>query len=92
MTAYQSVNVKLSNFQLDKLKSAAKKLTSVTLRLLSDMIGTNENNVSHNLLVTDKQITSLWKFCLNNLMKYTKLPKIQLSKMVQSSGFPGRLL
>ena len=37
MTQYNSVNVKVSNLQLNKLKSATKDSTGITLRLLSYM-------------------------------------------------------
>ena len=42
MTQYNSLNVKLSNSQLNKLKSAIKNETEVVLRLSSNMIGDNE--------------------------------------------------
>ena len=38
MTQYNSLNVKLSNSKLDKLKSAIKNKTDVVLRLSSNMI------------------------------------------------------
>ena len=41
MTQYNSLNVKLSNLQLNKLKSALKNKTEAVLRLLSNMIGDN---------------------------------------------------
>ena len=41
MTQYYSLNVKLSNSQLNKLKSAIKDETEVVLRLSSNMIGNN---------------------------------------------------
>ena len=50
MTQYNSLNVKLSNSQLNKLKSAIKNETDVTLRLrLSNMIGNShdETNFPH---------------------------------------------
>ena len=47
MTQYNSLNVKLSNSQRDKLKSAIKNETEIVLRLLSNMIGDNENNFLH---------------------------------------------
>ena len=46
MTQYNSLNVKLSNSQLNKLKSAVKNKSEVVLRLSSDMIGDNETNFS----------------------------------------------
>ena len=39
MTHYNSVNVKLSNSQLNKLKSGIKNDTEVTLNILSNVIG-----------------------------------------------------
>ena len=39
MTQYNSLNVKLSNSQLNKLNSAIKNDTDAVLRLLSNMIG-----------------------------------------------------
>ena len=56
MTQYNSLNVKLSNSQLNKLKSAIENETEVVLRLSSNMIGDNETNFSHRLLLTKLQI------------------------------------
>ena len=39
MTQYNSLDVKLSNSQLNKLNSAIKNQTEVVLRLSSNMIG-----------------------------------------------------
>ena len=39
MTQYNSLNVKLSNSQLNKLKSAIRNETDVVLRLSLNMIG-----------------------------------------------------
>ena len=39
MTQYNSLNVKFSNLQLNKLKSAIQNETDVVLRLSSNMIG-----------------------------------------------------
>ena len=39
MTQYNTLNVKLSNSQLNKLKSAIKKGTEATLNLSSNLIG-----------------------------------------------------
>ena len=59
MTQYNSLNVKLSNSQLNKLKSAIKDETEVVLRLSSNMIGHNETNFSHKLLLTNTQVSNL---------------------------------
>ena len=44
MTQYNSLNMKLSNSQLNKLKSAIKNETEVVLRLSSNKISDNETN------------------------------------------------
>ena len=41
MTQYNSLNVKLSNSQINKLKSVIKNETEVVLRLSSNMIDDN---------------------------------------------------
>ena len=43
MTEYNSLNVKLSNSQLNKLKSAIKNETDVILRLSPNMIGNSDD-------------------------------------------------
>ena len=55
---YNSLNVKLSNSQLNKLKSAIKIETDVVLRLLSNMIGNSddETNFPHKLFLTNKKL------------------------------------
>ena len=51
MTQYNSLNVKLSNSQLNKLKPAIKNETNVILRLSSNMIcnSDDETNFPHKL-------------------------------------------
>ena len=44
MTQYNSLNLNLSNSQLNNLKLAIKDETEVALRLSSNMIGDNETN------------------------------------------------
>ena len=61
MTQYNSLNVKLSNSQLNKFKSAIKNENVVVLRLSSNMIGDNENNFPHKLLLTNRQVLNLRK-------------------------------
>ena len=61
MTQYNSLNVKLSNSQLNKLKSAIKNESEIVLRLASNMIRNNETSFPHELLLTDRQISSLRK-------------------------------
>ena len=92
MTQYNSLNVKLSNSQLIKLKSEIKKETEIDLKLSSNMIGDNETNFPHKLLLTNRQVSNLRKAFANHLSADIKLSKTQLSKMIQSGGFLGRLL
>ena len=92
MTQYNSLNVKLSNSQLNKFKSAMKNETEVVLRLSSNMIGDNETYFPHKLLLTNRQVSNLCKAFANQLSADIKLSKTQLSKMIQSGGFLGRLL
>ena len=55
MTQYNTLNVKLSNSQLNKLKSGIKNNTEVTLKISSNVVGdsNDENNFSHMLLLTN---------------------------------------
>ena len=92
MTQYNSLNVKLSNSQLNKFKSAIKNETEVVLRLSSNMIGDNETNFPHKLLLTNRQVENLSSAFANYLSTDIKLSKTQLSKMKQSGAFLGRLL
>ena len=92
MTQYNSLNVKLSNSQFNKLKSAIKNETEVVLRLSSNMIGDNETNFPHKLLLTNRQVANLRKAFANHSSADIKLSKTQLSKIIQSGGFLGRLL
>ena len=92
MTQCNSLNVKLSNSQLNKFKSAIKDETEVALRLSSNMIGDNETNFPHKLLLTKRQFSSLHKAFANHSSADIKLSKTQLSMMIQSGGFLGRLL
>ena len=92
MTQYNSLNVKLSNSQLNKFKSAIKNETEVTLRLLCNMMGDHEANFPHKLLLTNRQVSNLRKAFANNSSADINLSKTQLSKMIQSRGLLGRLL
>ena len=94
MTQYNNLNVKLSNSQLSKLKSAIKNETDVVLRLSSNMIGNSDDNANfpHELLLTNRQVANLRKDFAKNTPTDIMLSKTQLSKMIQSGGFLGRLL
>ena len=94
MAQYSSLNTKLSNSQLNNLKSVTEDEAKVVLRLSSNVIGDSDDkiNLSHNLLITDRQVANLRKAFANNLSTDIKLSKTRISKMIQSGGFLGRLL
>ena len=77
MIQYNNLNVKLSNSQTSKLKSAIKNGTKVTLNLLSNIVGDSneENNFPHKLLLTNKQVSELCKAFANNSLADIKLSK-----------------
>ena len=54
MTQYKTLNVKMSNSQLNKLKYGIKNNTEVILKLSSNVVGdsNDENNFPHRLLLT----------------------------------------
>ena len=69
MTQYNRINVKLSKSQLNKLKSAIKNESDVVIRLSSNMIGdsNNKTNFPHELLLTNRQVSSIRKaFAINS--------------------------
>ena len=94
MTQCNSLNVKLSDSQLNKLKPAIKNESEVVLRLSSNMIGNSgdETNFPQKLLLTNREVANLCKPFANHLSTDIKSPKTQLSKMIQSVRFLGRLL
>ena len=94
MTQHNSLNVKLSNSQLKKLKSAIKSETEVVLRLSSNMVGNSddETDIWHKLLLTNRQVANICKAFANYLSTDIKLSATQLSKMVQSGGFLATLV
>ena len=95
MTPYNRVNVKLSNSQLNKLKCARKNENDVEIiRLSLNRIGdfNDKTNFPHELLLTGRQVSSIRKAFSNNSSVDIKFSKTQLSKMIQSGGFLGKLL
>ena len=94
MTQYNSLNVKLSNSQLSKLKSSIKNETDVVLRISSNMVSnSNDNtNFTHELLLTNRQVANIRKAFANHSSIDIKLSKSELSKMIQSGGFLRNLL
>ena len=63
MTQYNSLNVKLSNSQLNKLKSSIKSETDVVLRISSNMVSNSNDNTNfpHELLLVNRQVANIRK-------------------------------
>ena len=80
MTQWNSLNVKLPNSQPNKLKPA------------SNLIGDDETNFPCKLLLTNRQVLNLRKIYADKSSTDIKFSKTQISKMIQSGGFLGRLL
>ena len=90
MVEYNKVNVKLSDSKLNTIKSAVGNKTGVALRINIKMF--NGNNSPHELLLTTRQKTILRNAFENNMSTNIKLPRTQISKIIQPGGFLGSLL
>ena len=79
MTQYNTLNLKLSNSQLNKLKSGIKNGTEVTLKISSKIVrdSNDENNFARKLFVTNTQVLRLCKAFANGSSANIKLPKPQ---------------
>ena len=87
MIEYSKVNVKLSDTQLKKLKTAVKNKTETALSISLKIF--NGNDLPHELLLTKGQKTKLRNVFNNNMSTDLKLSKAQISKTIQSGGFLG---
>ena len=94
MTQYNSLNVKLSNSQLNKLKSAMKNESDIVVRISLSMIGNSNDNTNfpHELLLSDRKVANIREAFSKNSSTDVKFSKTQLLKMTQSGGFLGNLL
>ena len=90
MVECNTVNAKLLNSQLNKLKSTVKNKQGTTLRMNARMF--NRNNLPHELFLTQRQITKLRNNIENNLQTDIKLSKAQIPKIIQSGRFLVKLL
>ena len=89
ITQYNSVNVKLSNSQLKKLKSGMKNGTEVTSNFSSNVIGDfiDENNFPKRISINRRQVSKFCKASTNNSSANIKLSKPRISKMLQWGRF-----
>ena len=75
MTQYNSLNVKLSNSQLNKLKSLTKNEADVVLGISSNMVGNSNDNTNfpHELFLTNRQVANIRKAFANHSSTDIKL-------------------
>ena len=85
MVEYSKVNVKLTDTQLEKLKTDVNNKTETTLRMSLKMF--DRNNLPHELLLTTRQKAKLRNAFSNNMSTDLKLSKAHISKIIQSGGF-----
>ena len=90
MVEYSKVNVKLTNTQLKKLKTAVENNTATTLRMSLKMV--DGNDLPHEMLLTTRQKTKLRNAFNNNMQTDIKFSKAQISKIIQSGWFLGSFL
>ena len=78
MTQYNTLNVKLSNWQLNKLKFGIKYGTKVTLILSSNLMGNynNKTNFQHKILLTDTQVSKICEAFANGSSVDKKIQKL----------------
>ena len=85
MVEYNTINTKLSDSQLKKLKSIVKNKQGTALRMSARMF--NGNNLPQELLLTIPQKTKLRNATENNMATDIKLIKAKISQIIQSGGF-----
>ena len=82
MVEYSKVNVKLTDTQLKKLKTAVKNNGRTILRMSLKMF--DGNDLPHELLLTTRQRTKLRNVFNNIISTDIKLSKAQIFKITQS--------
>ena len=90
MENYQKARVKLTNTQLNKLKSAVKNKAGTILRLNKKNF--EEEELPHELFLTTRQTTKIRNAFANNMLTDIKLSNAQISKIIQSGGSFGSWL
>ena len=85
MANYQEVKVKLTNTQLNKLKSAVKNKTGTILRL--NQKNFEDEELPQELFLTTRQTSKIRNAFTNNMSTDIKLSTTQISKIIQSYGW-----
>ena len=84
MAKYEEATVKLTNTQLNKLKSAARNKAGIILRLNKKNF--EDKELPHELFLTARQTAKTRNAFAKNMSTDIKLNKVQLSKIIQSGG------
>ena len=90
MVEYSKVNVKSTDTQLKKLKTAVKDKTETTLRMSFKMF--DGNDLPHEFLLAKRQKTKQRNAFNNKMSTDLKLYKAHISKIIQSGDILGSLL
>ena len=90
MASYEEARVKVTNTQLNKLRSAEKNNTGTTLRITKKNF--QDEELPHELFLTTRQKTEIRNAFVKNMSTYIKLRKTQLSKIIKSGGFLDKTL
>ena len=77
MTQYNTLNLKFSNSQFNKLNSGISNGTEITLNLLPNLIENSnyKTNFPHKLLLTNTQVSEIHKAVANGSSANMKLSK-----------------
>ena len=84
MVEYSKVNVKLSDTQLKKLKTAVKNKAGAIVKMNLKML--HGNDLPHESLLTTRQKMTLRNAFNNNMSTDIKLSITPISKIIQSGG------
>ena len=90
MVNYQEPKVKLTNMQLNKINLQQKNKAGAIFRLNKKEV--EDEELSHELFLTTRQITKMRNTLANNMSVDIKLSKAQIFKKVQSGGYLGSWL
>ena len=80
MAQYNTLNVKLSKSQINKLKSGIKNGNELNLKTSSNVDSNDKNNFPHRFLLTNTQVSRLLKVFANG-------SSANIKQSGQSGGF-----
>ena len=82
MANYQEARVKLTNTQLNKLKSAAKNEIETILKI--NKKNSQDEELPHKLFLPTRQASKIWNTLTRNMSTYIRLSKAKIFKITQS--------